>query len=113
MHKLLLELPTCFDTERLHLRCYEHGDGPWYYAMSQRNQEHLRRYESENPILRIVDEADAEVLVREFALDWAARSIFFFGAFLKNTGVFAAQVSIGPMNWELPEFEIGYFVDKD
>ncbi len=113
MHKLLLDLPTCIETERLYLRCYERGDGPWYYAMSQRNREHLGRYESENPILSIENEADAEVVVREFAVDWAARSIFFLGAFLKTTHVFVAQVSIGPVNWGLPEFEIGYFVDKE
>ena len=42
MQKVLLEIPTRIETERLYLRCYEAGDGPWYYAMSQQNRSHLR-----------------------------------------------------------------------
>jgi hypothetical protein len=38
MHKLLLELPTRIETNRLYLRGYQAGDGPWYYTMSQKKQ---------------------------------------------------------------------------
>ena len=27
--------------------------------------------------------------------------------------VFVGQIYIGPVNWDLPEFALGYFVDKD
>ena len=43
VQKMLLEIPTRIETERLYLRCYEAGDGPWYYAMSQQNRSHLIR----------------------------------------------------------------------
>ncbi|HMB21658.1 MAG TPA: GNAT family protein [Anaerolineales bacterium] len=113
MHKLLLDLPTCLETERLHLRCYHAGDGPLLYAVSQANREHLARYESENVLMSIKTPEDAEVIARDLANAWARRDCFFLGAFEKQTGAFAAQIYIGPVNWDLPEFELGYFADKD
>jgi len=113
LHKMLLEIPTRIETERLTLRRYQPGDGQWFYAMSQRNRPHLMRYESENVAMSIESEQDAEVLVRELAAEWAARRCFFIGAFEKTTGEFVAQVYVGPVNWELPEFDIGYFADVD
>jgi ribosomal-protein-serine acetyltransferase len=113
MNKMLLEIPMCFETERLILRCYEPGDGAWYFSMSQRNREHLLPFEAQNPALSIHSEADAEILVRELIAQWVGRKSFFLGAFDKTTREFVAQIYVGPVNWELPEFEMGFFVDKD
>jgi aminoglycoside 6'-N-acetyltransferase len=113
MHKMLLEIPTRIDAARIYLRSYEAGDGQWYYAMSQKNRLHLSRYEAENVAMSIESEEDAEVLVRELAAEWKARNCFFMGAFDRITDEFVAQVYIGPINWEVPEFIIGFFVDVD
>jgi ribosomal-protein-serine acetyltransferase len=113
VQKMLLEIPTRIETERIYLRKYEAGDGQWYYAMSQKNRAHLARYESENVVMSIESEQDAEVVVRQLAAEWKARNCFFMGAFDKETDEFVAQVYIGPVNWNVPEFEIGFFVDKD
>jgi RimJ/RimL family protein N-acetyltransferase len=113
MHRLLMNIPTQLETERLILRCYAAGDGKWYYPMSIKNKDHLARFESTNAVMRIKSEEDAEIVVRDFGVAWAARDCFFLGAFGKATGEFVAQVYVGPVNWDLPEFEIGYFVDKD
>jgi aminoglycoside 6'-N-acetyltransferase len=113
MHKLLLDIPTCIETERLYLRSYQPGDGPWYCAMSQKNRSHLKRYESDNVAMGIKSEEDAEILMRDLAVDWIARNCFFLGAFDKRTDEFVAQIYVGPVNWELPEFQIGYFVDQE
>lgn len=113
MHKKLLDLPTRIETERLFLRCFEPGDGPWYYAVGRKNRSHLSRYEPDNVVMSIETEEDAKVLVRELAGEWMARSQFFLAAFEKTSGKFVAQIYIGPVNWDLPEFQIGYFVDVD
>jgi RimJ/RimL family protein N-acetyltransferase len=110
-HKLLLDIPDRIETVHLLLRCYQPGDGSWYYQMSMKNKEHLARYESENAVMTINTEQDAEITMREFALAWAGRKYFMLGAFLKTTGMFVAQVYIGPMNWKLPEFQVGYIAD--
>jgi len=111
MHKMLLEIPTRFETERLVLRCYQPGDGALYYAASQRNRAHLARYESGNSLMRIDSEEQAEIVVRELQAEWVARACFLLGVFERATGDWVAQVYVGPTQWELPEFEIGYIVD--
>jgi ribosomal-protein-alanine N-acetyltransferase len=113
VQNLLLNIPTRIETERLILRCYEPGDGLWYYAMSQKNRSHLAQYESGNVVMSIQSEEDAEVTVRELAAAWVARGFFVMGAFDRATDEFVAQIYVGPVDWNLPEFEIGYFVDRD
>jgi ribosomal-protein-serine acetyltransferase len=82
--------------------------------MSFKNHEHLMQYESENVAARFFSsEEAAEELVRELANAWEKRSCFFIGAFDKHTGEFVAQIYIGPVDWRLPEFQIGYFAEVD
>lgn len=109
----LPDLLTSYETGRLHVRAYRPGDGAWYYSMCQRNKCHLARFEAGNPVMGILTEEQAENLMSDFAKNWAEREAFFMGAFLKENNLFAAQVYIGVVNWELPEFEVGYFVDVD
>lgn len=113
MHRLLLDIPARIETERLFLRPYQAGDGRWYYPMSLKNRAHLARYEAGNPATTLQNEEEAEILVRQFAADWVARQAFFLGAFRRASGEFVAQIYIGPVNWELPEFQIGYFVEVE
>jgi RimJ/RimL family protein N-acetyltransferase len=113
MNKMLFEFPTQFESERLSLRSYRPGDGKWYYAMSLKNREHLTQYEAENVAANIASEEAAEVLVRELAAEWVAHNCFFIGVFDKRTGEFVAQIYVGPVDWRLPEFQIGYFADVD
>jgi len=112
MDKMLLEIPADFETERLRLRSYQAGDGRWYYPMSLRNRDHLARYEGDNPARTLASEDHAEALVRSFAAEWQARASFFMAAFDKASGDFVCQVYIGPVNWALPEFAVGYFADE-
>jgi aminoglycoside 6'-N-acetyltransferase len=113
MHPLLLDIPNQIETERLTLRGYHAGDGSWYSSMSQRNKSHLAQFESGNAVMTINNEEEAEIVVREFAADWVARKAFFMGVFLKGTQEFVAQIYIGAVHWDLPEFELGYFVDHE
>lgn len=110
-HKLLVELPMYLETERLLLRPYRAGDGGAYLEMCLHNKEHLLPYEAGNPALEVQNLEDAEVLVRQFSVEWIARNAFFLGAWQRESGTFVAQIYIGVMSWDLPEFEIGYFVD--
>jgi len=107
------EFPAHFESERLRLRSYQPGDGKWYYAMSLKNHKHLLQYEAENVAADIASEEAAEELVQDLANEWAKRSSFFIGVFDKKTGEFVAQIYVGPVDWRLPEFQIGYFADVD
>jgi aminoglycoside 6'-N-acetyltransferase len=102
---------TRIDTERLFLRPYQAGDGAWYFAMSRRNCDHLRRFEAGNPLHDLQTEHDAEGFVRSMADAWTAGEHRFLGAFVRDTGQFAAQIYIGCVSLILPEYRIGYFAD--
>ena len=108
-----VDLPTRIETERLYLRCYQAGDGGWYHAMSQRNKAHLARYESGNAVMTIDTEEEAERVVRDFAAAWMARTAFFMGGFRRDTQAFVAQIYVGVVDWNLPQFEIGFFADVE
>ncbi len=111
MNKYLLDIPQDMETEQLHLRAYRAGDGPMYYAASLRNRKHLAEFESGNVLMDIRNEEHAEAIVRELGADWIARNCFFIGIFEKSTGEWVGQVYVGPTNWRLPEFTIGYIAD--
>jgi ribosomal-protein-serine acetyltransferase len=111
MNKMLLDIPTRLETDRLILRRYEPGDGSMYYTVGQKNRQHLQQFEAGNIILSAKTQEEAEIIIRELNADWIARNSFFIGAFDKKTLEFVAQIYVGVVNWELPEFEVGYFVD--
>ncbi len=71
------------------------------------------RYESENVVLSVRSEQEAESLVQELAAEWAACRSLFLGVFDRTTDEFVAQIYVGPANRDLPEFDIGFFVDRD
>ncbi len=113
MHKLLIDLPDCLETPHLMVRPYQAGDGRAYFDICARNRDHLLPYERGNPARNVFTVEEAEILVRDFAAAWVRRDAFFLGAWEKSDGAFAAQLYVGVVSWELPEFEIGYFADVE
>ena len=111
MNKFLIDIPNRMETERLYLRAYQAGDGPLCYAAGMRNRDHLAEFESGNVLMSLEDEQHAEATVRQLAAEWAARNCFFIGIFEQATDEWVGQVYVGPTNWELPEFTIGYVAD--
>lgn len=111
MNKFLLDIPERMETKRLILRAYRAGDGAMYYAAGIRNREHLAEFESGNVLLHLKSKEHAEAVVRELAADWVCRKCFFIGILEKASAEWAGQVYVGPTNWELPEFTIGYVAD--
>jgi RimJ/RimL family protein N-acetyltransferase len=113
MDKMQLEIPNCIETDRLILRRYEPGDGLMYFKVGKRNRQHLQQFEANNVILSAKTQVEAENIVSDLNTDWIARNSFFMGAFDNKTLEFIGQIYIGVVNWDLPEFEVGYFVDVD
>lgn len=107
------DLLTPIETVRLSIRPYRTEDASWYYTMSLRNKEHLARYESENSILSIMTEPDAEKTITEFVSLWDEGKYRLMGVFLKDTDEFVSQLYLEKSNDQLPEFIIGYIVDVE
>jgi hypothetical protein len=79
MEREPLDVPLHLESGRLQLRSYRCGDGSLYHAVSCRNREHLLCYESDNVVMQLKDEEDAENTVRELAELWEKRKSFFIG----------------------------------
>lgn len=104
-------LPVKFETERLFLRPYAAEDASWYYQMSLRNREHLRRYESGNVAMSLMSEEHTRKTLSKLASYWDEGTCYFVGAFDKAAEDFVAQIYVGPFTQEPAEFIIGYIAD--
>jgi len=111
MPNLPVNLTPRIEAQRIYLRSYKKGDGGMYWAASLRNRQHLQRYESGNSMMSIHNEEQAEAVIGEYIAGWTAGSYFVLGVFDKTTDAFVAQVYVGVVDRELPEFEVGYIAD--
>ncbi|MFN8379284.1 MAG: GNAT family protein [Anaerolineae bacterium] len=98
-------------TPRLTVRPFGLDDAPAYLELSLANHEHLARFEPGNPARSVHTLADSEAVMRQYAADWEADTIYFFGAWRQEDSALLAQVALMPYNPDLPEDEVGCFVD--
>jgi RimJ/RimL family protein N-acetyltransferase len=98
-------------TPRLLVRPYAPEDANAYLDLCLANKTHLARFEWGNPALNVHTLADAAELLTWFGRQWAEDTNFFFGAWRKDDAALVAQVVLMPRNPDLPEYEVGYFVD--
>ncbi len=105
--------PVHLETQRLFVRSYAAGDGPMFFRVGNKNRAHLERFESGNSILAARSEEEAERIIAEICAARDEGRYFLMGAFDRVSGEFFAQVYVGTVNLELPEYEVGYFVDCD
>ncbi|MFQ5833977.1 MAG: GNAT family N-acetyltransferase [Candidatus Thorarchaeota archaeon] len=112
MHKLLPDLPSKLESHRVVVRKYAKGDGRHLYGLLQRdnNRELLKEHAEE--IKDIDSEKDAEIKVRRHAAEWTARERFVMGIWLKSDNEYIGEIWIEPKKWEVPSFELGYFLDQ-
>ncbi len=62
--------------------------------------------------MSIANKEDAVKCIQEFIDEWGHTPYAFVGAFLKDTDEFVAQLYVGLVDEDLPEFGVGYFVDE-
>ncbi|MHA2249640.1 MAG: GNAT family N-acetyltransferase, partial [Candidatus Kariarchaeaceae archaeon] len=112
MSKNNLSLPLSIESERLFLRPYQHGDGQSFFKMLEDgNREYLD--ELLGGISKAVDSNETEKWVADLAHDWEIKERFVLGIWDKFNETYYGHIWIEPINWELPHFEIGWFVDKN
>ena len=112
MHKLLLDIPTRLDTERLTIRKYTEGDGGELYLLLERNNNREFLRENVEEVSSIKTEREAEIKVRRHSAEWFACDRFVMGIWLKGENKYVGQIWIEPKKWEVPSFEIGWFLDQ-
>lgn len=112
MHRLLLDFPAQLETERLVVRRYAKGDGQGLYLLLERNgnRDALREHADEASTVKT--EEDAEIKIRKHSAEWDARDRFVMGIWMKSENRHVGQIWIEPKSWDVPSFEIGWFLDR-
>ena len=108
----MMVIPDQVDSERVIIRRYIQGDSEAIFALAERNENrvHLSGTADDFAGLKTVD--DAEVLTRRHRGEWAKRERFVAGVWLKEDNSFIGELWIEPKNWEVPLYEIGWFIDR-
>lgn len=109
MNPLLIEFPTEFSTERLLIRMPMPGDGKVVYDAIVASINELKPW---MPFAHMdQSQQDLEVNIRQAYIKFIKRKDLRLHVFLKDTGEFIASSGLHRINWDIPKFEIGYWID--
>lgn len=111
MDPLLLEIPEELDCERILLRKYRKGDGTGFLEIFERNNNREALRDSVDEAKNVKNEDDAEVRIRQMMVDWEARKRFVMTIWLKEFRTQIGQIWIEANRWDVPSFELGWFLD--
>lgn len=105
---ILRELPEELVGERVLVRAVQPGDGAALWEAIEEAREHLR------PWLPWVDEqrspSDSEAYARRAHARWLTRDDMVHRIWDRQTGQCLGAVGLHPANWNVPSFEIGYWL---
>lgn len=110
MNPILIDLPEEILTPRLVLRHPQQGDGMLLYEAILSSLDHLRPWmpwASAEPTV-----SRCEEIVRRAHAKWILREDLMFLIVDRTSGDVLGGTGLHRMNWEVPSFEIGYWVRK-
>lgn len=99
MNAILLDIPSSFETTRLHMRKPFPGDGEEVFSFLSANNSKF-------------DLIDAEFITRELHIKFLKRELLTFHIYLKEKQKFIGIISLKPINWDIPYIQIEYTIDK-
>lgn len=110
MNPILFNFPEEFFTERLQIRMPKPGDGKAVYQAIQASAEDLKPW---MPFAHAVQsEEDLEINIRQAHIQFLSREDLRLHLFDKESGGFIASSGLHRINWDIPKFEIGYWIDS-
>lgn len=109
MNPILLDFPDEFETERLLIRTPRPGDGR---AVCDSIKASITELKPWMPFAqKEQSETDVEINIRESYINFLKRDDLRLLVFLKETGEFIASSGLHRIDWAIPKFEIGYWID--
>ena len=108
----LENLPQKIETERLIIKKYKQGEGKDLFALLERNNNRDFLREHVDEATDIITLEDAEKRVRYLEKCWDDKERFVMGMWFKSNETFIGNIWIEPNKWDVPSFELGYFLDK-
>lgn len=109
MKPILIDFPEQFTTERLLIRKPMPGDGKAVYDAIQASLSELKEFMPWAHRNQTVD--DVEVNMREAHAKFLTREDLRLHLYDKETGEFIGSSGLHRINWSVPKFEIGYWID--
>ncbi|MGZ9583735.1 GNAT family N-acetyltransferase [Paenibacillus marinisediminis] len=110
MDPILIDFPSEFYTERLHIRMPMPGDGKAVYDAIVASIDELKQW---LPFAQKTQtEGNTEASVRTAHCRFLTREDLRLLIFLKGTNQFIGVTGLHNPNWDIPKFEIGYWIDK-
>lgn len=110
MNPVLFDFPSKFYTERLFIRMPMPGDGQAVFQAINESIEDLRpwmAFAQENQ-----NEETVEINIRKSYAEFLQREDLRLHIFLKDTGEFIGSSGLHRINWNIPKFEIGYWINS-
>ncbi|WP_096190499.1 GNAT family N-acetyltransferase [Evansella halocellulosilytica] len=110
MNPILLDFPHEFETDRLLIRMPKPGDGKTVYDAIKASSSELKRwlpfaYKGQS-------EEETEINIREAHSQFLKREDLRLLIFHKDTGQFIGTSGLHRINWDVPKFEVGYWIDS-
>ncbi len=110
MNPILFNFPEEILTERLLIRMPRPGDGEAVHQAIQASLDDLKPWMPWAHANQSIE--DVELNVRKAHVQFLAREDLRLHIFHKETGMFIASSGLHRINWNLPKFEIGYWIDS-
>ncbi|MFS0636447.1 GNAT family N-acetyltransferase [Mesobacillus foraminis] len=110
MNPIILDIPEEFTTKRLLIRMARPGDGEAVFNALEASKKELK------PWMPFAQEdqskEDVEGNIRQAIANYIKREDLRLLVFLRETGEFIASSGLHRINWSVPKFEIGYWIDS-
>jgi RimJ/RimL family protein N-acetyltransferase len=108
MDPLLIEIPEQFESERMVIRIARPGDGAAVNEAIRESHAELKPWMPWAQAVPSVEESEAHG--RRCHAKFHAREDLQYRGWLKGAGTFAVGSGLHRINWDVPRFEIGYWV---
>ncbi len=105
-----VDLPHELVGSRIRIRPYRGGDGAAVFEAVDESREHILPWLPWGPLH--VSEQDSEAFALRCAASWETRDDLGVGFFDVNTGRYLGGSGLHRIRWDVPAFEIGYWVRR-
>ncbi len=110
MNPIILDFPSEFTTERLLIRLPLPGDGKAVYEAIQASRAELKQWLPFAANEQTLEQTEENI--RESHIKFLKREDLRMLIFQKETGEFIGSTGLHRMDWDVPRFEIGYWLDS-
>lgn len=108
-HPILKDFPHEFYTERLLIRSPLPGDGKVVFDAIQASKHELKKWLPFAQKEQTLEET--EINLREAHINFLKRDDLRLLIFHRETGKFIGSTGLHNIDWDVPKFEIGYWID--